>query len=183
MKKNVLVITGSPRKNGNSEMMADSFIEGALKSGHIVNKFSAAEKTIYGCKACDTCWSTDTACSYKDGFTELEPLLENADVVVFATPLYWSSMPSQLKAAIDKLYAYVASSCKRPLKIKESALLVCGECEGNQIFNAVVETYKGIADYMKWENKGIISVPEVFAKGDIIKTGALEQAKKLGMSI
>lgn len=183
MKKNILVLTGSPRKNGNSEMLADAFIEGALESGHSVVKFEAAQKKIYGCIACDTCWSKGTACSYRDGFTELEPMLEEADVIVFATPLYWSSMPAQLKAAVDKLYAYVVDACKHPLKIKESALLVCGECEGMQMFNGIIETYRGIAEYMKWEERGIIAVPEVHIKGDILKTDALEKAKKLGMSI
>ncbi len=183
MKKNILILTGSPRKNGNSEMLADAFMKGALEKGHSVSKFETAFKKVNGCIACDTCWSQGTACSFRDGFTELEPLLEAADVIVFATPLYWSSMTAQLKAAVDKFYAYAVEACKRPLKIRESVFLVCGECEGMQIFDGVIEIYKGIADYMKWENRGIIAVPEVHAKGDIQKTDALERAEELGRSI
>lgn len=183
MKKNILVLIGSPRKGGNSQMMVEAFIEGAFLNGNTVNKFDTTENIINGCRACDTCWSKGRACSFKDGFTNLEPLLESADIIVFATPLYWSSVPSQLKAAIDKLYAYVSSSCKHPLKIKESILMVCGECEGTQIFNSVIENYKGIAKYMKWEDRGIIAVQQVSAKGDIVKTDALKKAKELGMSI
>jgi multimeric flavodoxin WrbA len=183
MKKNILVLTGSPRKGGNSEMLADAFIKGALEKGHGAYKFETAYKNINGCVACDTCWSRGTACSFRDDFAELEPLLEDADVIVFSTPLYWSSMPAQLKAAVDKFYAYVAESCKHPLKIKESVFMVCGECEGMKIFDGIIETYQGIADYMKWENRGIIAVPEVHARGDIQKTDALERAEKLGKSI
>jgi multimeric flavodoxin WrbA len=183
MRKNILVLTGSPRKNGNSEMLADAFIEGAKKKGHIIEKFNAARKQIKGCSACDSCWTKDNACIHTDGFTELEPLLESADVIVLATPLYWSSFPAQIKAPIDKLYAYVSKNCRRPLKIKESLLLACGECEGQKIFDAMIETYKGIAEYMKWEAAGMIIVPEVFHVGDILKTNALNDAKELGASI
>lgn len=183
MAKNILVITGSPRKNGNSDLLADAFIQGAAESGHTVNKFEAARQTIHGCTACDTCWSKGTACTFKDGFSKLEPLLEAADVVVFASPLYWSSVPAQLKAVIDKLYAYVVSACKHPLDNKESVLMICGELAGEQIFSGVLEMYRGIAEYMKWTDRGIITVPEVFAKGDILKTDALERARNLGRSI
>jgi multimeric flavodoxin WrbA len=183
MSKNILVLTGSPRKGGNSEMMADAFIKGAQASGHTVNKFDTAAKTISGCKACETCWSKDTACSFKDDFTELEPLLENADTLVFVTPLYWFGMSAQLKSAIDKFYAYAVPGCKRPLKIKESILMICGADEDPKIFNGAIETYKGIADYMKWQNRGILAVPKVSGKGDIAHTDALQQAEKLGTDI
>jgi multimeric flavodoxin WrbA len=183
MSKNILVLTGSPRKNGNTDLLAQAFIEGAIEAGHQVERYDAGRKMIHGCTACDACWSKGTACVFTDGFTELEPMLEAADVLVIASPLYWSTFPAQLKAAIDKLYAYVSPACQLPLKIKESALLACGELEGEQIFKGMVETYLGIADYLAWLNRGIIRVPEVFAKGDILKTDALEKAKTLGKSI
>jgi putative NADPH-quinone reductase len=183
MGKNILVITGSPRKEGNSDLMADAFIEGAATAGHTVTKFAAAMKKIQGCIACDKCWSNGKACVFNDGFTELESLLENADVIVISTPLYWSNLPSQLKAPIDKLYAYVAQSCKRPLKIKESLFMVCGECEGEQIFSGIIDTYQGLCEYMKWQDKGILAVPKVNKPGDIATTDALQRAKGLGLSI
>ena len=134
MSKNILVLTGSPRKNGNTDRLAQAFIDGAIEAGHQVQRFDAGRKRINGCTACDACWSKGTACVFTDGFTELEPMLEAADVLVIASPLYWSTFPAQLKAAIDKLYAYVSPACQHPLKIKESALLACGELEGEQIF-------------------------------------------------
>ena len=183
MSKNILVLTGSPRKGGNSDMLADAFIAGAQASEHHINKFRVAAKTIHGCRACDKCWSKGTACSFKDGFTELEPLLENADVIVFATPLYWFGFSSQIKATIDRFYAYGRPNCVRPLKIKESILLICGADKGTQIFNGAIETYKGIVDYKKWQDRGILAVPEVSDKGDIAQTDALKDAERLGRSI
>lgn len=183
MSKNVLVITGSPRKNGNSELMADAFIKGALSKGHQVTKFNAAAKTINGCRACDTCWSNGHACSFIDGFTELEPLLGKADTVAFASPLYWFGMSSQIKAAIDRLYAYTAKDCKVPLNITESVMLICGAGDDMEIFNGAIETYKGIANYLNWKNAGILAIPKVSAKGDILETDALQRAEQLGRTL
>ena len=179
-KKNILVLTGSPRRNGNSDRMADAFIKGALSAGHEVTKFETAKKDIGGCKACKTCWSKGKPCSFQDDFDELAPLLEAAEVIVFTTPLYWFSFSTHIKAAIDKMYAYVGKNCKSHLKIKESFLLVCGADEGMKVFDGIIATYREIAHYMKWEDKGVLAVPEVREKGDIEKTDALVKAEEYG---
>lgn len=181
--KNILVLTGSPRRNGNSDKMAEVFIKGALSIGHEVTKFEAAKKDIKGCKACKACWSKGKACTFQDDFDELAPLLEAADVIVFCTPLYWFSFPSQIKAAIDKMYAYIGKNCKYPLKIKESFLLVCGADEGMEVFDGIKATYREIAHYMKWEDKGVLIVQKVNEKGAIEATDALAKAEALGLSI
>ncbi len=183
MEKDILVITGSPRRDGNSELMADAFIKGAQAKGHNVTKFSAGRKTIGGCKACGTCWSKGTACSFQDGFTELEPLLERADVVIFASPLYLFGLSSQIKAPIDKLNAYDSENCMRPLKIKESILLICGACESMDIFSGVISSYRHMAAYMHWEDVGVLAIPQIYEKGAIQKTDALIQAEHMGYSI
>lgn len=181
--KNILVLTGSPRKGGNSDLIAEAFMNGARDSGHTVNKFETAFKQIQGCRACKACWSTETACIFKDGFTELEPILEEADLIVFATPLYWFGMSSQLKAAVDRFYAYMRDNCRRPLKITESVLLTCGGDKESEIFDGIIGTYKRMVHYMKWTDKGIIAVPDVYDIGDIKKTDALERAEELGKTI
>ena len=182
-KKNILVLTGSPRRNGNSDRMADAFIIGAQSVGHEVIKFETARKDISGCKACKTCWSKGKPCSFQDDFEELAPLLEAADVIVFSTPLYWFSFPAQIKVAIDKMYAYTGKGCKHPLKIKESLLMVCGADEGMRIFDGIIATYREIAHYMKWEDKGVLAVPKVNEKGDIDATDALVKAEEHGKSL
>ena len=183
MQKEILVLTGSPRKNGNSDMLADAFIRGAEAAGHRTARFDAGRKKIRGCTACKACWTKDTACSYKDDFSGLEPLLEKADVLVFSSPLYWFGISAQLKAAVDRLYAYLSEKALRPLKIRESVFMICGADEGEEIFAGAVETYKGIAQYMKWRDRGILLVPNVQDKGEIEKTGALKEAEDLGKSI
>lgn len=182
-KKNILILTGSPRSNGNSDRMADAFIKGARSVGHEVIKFETSKKEIGGCKACNTCWSKEEPCSFPDDFDELAPLLEAADVIVFSTPLYWYSFPAQIKAAIDKMYAYMGESCKRSLKIKESLLLVCGADEDMKMFDGIAATYREIAHFMKWEDKGVLAVPRVNEIGDIEVTEALRRAEELGKSL
>jgi len=181
MSKNVLVLTGSPRDGGNSEMMADAFIKGALAAGHDACKFRTATRGINGCRACNRCFSKGHACAYDDDFNELAPLLEDADVLVLCTPLYWFSFPMQIKAAIDKMYAFHVG--KRKTKIKGSMLMVCGEDDDIASFDAIVRTYELIAGYEKWTDLGRLIVPGVNKKGDIERTDALKKAEEMGRSL
>ena len=183
MGKNILVLTGSPRIGGNSDMLADAFIKRAQENGHTLNKVRTAALTINGCRACDACWTSGSACVQRDGMVEIEPLLETADVLVLVSPLYFFGMSAQLKIVIDRLYAYCIESCLRPLRIKECALLMCGETDAKQSFSGAVETYKNIADYMHWQNKGILLVPNVLNKGDIEKSSGLAEVQSISMSI
>lgn len=178
--KNILILTGSARYNGNSEIMADTFADTTKKSGHKVTKFRTAVKNIKGCFACDKCWTNGRACAIDDDFKELQPLLEEADILVLASPLYWFSFSSHLKAAIDKLYAY--SSKNKPLKIKETVLLMCGEDDETKSFNGAIQTYKDIVDYMKWNNKGMVIATGVSAKGSVKNTSFLKDIEKLAQS-
>lgn len=180
MSKNILVITGSPRKGHNSDTLAESFVKGAREKGHTVNVFNATAKDIGGCKACDTCWSKGRACSFSDGFTDLEPLLEQADALVFATPLYWFGFSAQIKAAIDKLYAYNSPNALRKLKIKESALLACAGDTDAYVFDGLARTYEIMVDYLKWKNAGTLLVAGVYDKGDIDGSEALQRAEQMG---
>lgn len=181
MSKNILVITGSPRKKGNTDILAEAFAKGAEAKGHSVTVFNAS-KNLGGCKACDTCWTKGRACSFEDAFTDLEPLLERADAVVFATPLYWFGFSAQIKAAIDRLYSYWSPNALRPLKIKESALLVCAGDTDMHVFDGLVLSYEIMLRFLNWANAGVLTVPGVMEKGAILKTDALERAQKLGMS-
>ncbi len=181
MSKKILVLTGSPRKGGNTDKLADAFAAGAGQSGHIIVRYGTAGKNIKGCMDCRTCFKNGAACSVPDDFNELAPLLEQADMVVFATPMYWFSFPVQLKAAIDKFYAYDTS--KRPLKIKECVLLVSGGVKDETKFEGIVKSYKLIAEFLGWQDRGVVIVTGLHDKDDILKTDGLERAESLGKSI
>lgn len=184
MSKNILVLTGSPRQLGNSALLADAFIQGAKSAGHGVQVFETAFHPVLPCKACDKCWSNDKPCIFEDDFSKLAPMLEEADVLVLCTPLYWFTMSAQLKAAVDKLYAYMQPNAKRKLKIKECVLLCTAEgTEEDGDFEGLKATYKSIAGYLKWTDRGMVLVGKTWEAGEIINTGKLKEALELGKTI
>ena len=183
MNKNILILTGSPRKNGNSDMLADAFMKGAKEKGHTVNKIEVAKLNINGCKACIMCWTKDRACVQCDDMKEIEPLLESADMLVLVSPLYFFGVSAQLKAVIDRLCAYCVDNRKKSLNVKESALIMCGECDEERFFSGAIDTYKHTADYMKWKDRGILIATSVSAKGDILQGDWLTKAQAFGTSI
>jgi len=176
--KNIVIINGSPRKGGNTELLADSFKAGAEEAGHKVTIFETRKKKIKPCIACDTCFSKGAACSSGDDFNELAALLECADVLVFATPLYWASFSANIKLAIDKMHSFKTG--KKPLKIKEAVLLLVAGTNDEKDFEGIIKSYETILKYKRWKNAGIVAVPNVDAVGAINKTGALEKAKETG---
>ncbi len=92
MSKKIVVITGSPRKNGNSFAMTEAFIKAVEEKGHTVTRFDAALKKVGGCRACETCFSTGKACTFDDDFNTIAPAILEADALVFTMPVYWYSM-------------------------------------------------------------------------------------------
>ena len=178
--KNILILTGSPRKGGNSDLMSAAFAEGAIMAGHIVTKYETAYKNVKGCRACDTCFSKGVACTFEDDFNELAPLLEKADMIVFATPLYWFSFPTHIKAVIDKFYSFMIRG--EAWHIKECVLLVCGECIEKD-FEGIIKTYELMADYNNWVDVGRIIAPGVSEMGAILNTAFLAETYDLARNI
>ncbi|MDR2398512.1 MAG: flavodoxin family protein [Spirochaetaceae bacterium] len=179
--KRIVLITGSARKNGNSDLLAQAFIAGAQGVGHQVFRFDAAHKKLFPCIACDTCFTKGAACSRTDDFNELAPRIEEADTIVLCTPLYWFTFPGQIKMVIDKLYAF--QSGKRSLNIQEAALLVCAETDDPKDFEGILTTFALLLRYKEWKNAGILTVPKVNKIGDIELSGGLEKAQELGRHI
>ncbi len=183
MSKKVLVLTASPRKNSNTTKMAQAFAHGAETAGHEVIWFDAAEHKIAGCSACDACWSTGKACVMPDDFNQLAALLESCEVLLIATPLYWLGFPAQVKAAIDKLYAYGGSGGLRPLTIRECYLFVCGGDVDKAEYQPVIQAYEASAEFLGWKNRGIIQTGGVDAEGALEASGVLEQAEEMGKTV
>ncbi|WP_300851916.1 flavodoxin family protein, partial [uncultured Bacteroides sp.] len=90
---NIVVITGSPRKNGNSFAMTAAFVRRAEELGHTIRRFDAAFLKIGGCRACETCYKTGKACSFDDDFNAIASAILEADVVVYTMSVYWYSIP------------------------------------------------------------------------------------------
>lgn len=181
MSKKIVVITGSPRKNGNSFAMTDAFIKAAEEKGHRVTRFDAAEMNVSGCHACETCYKTDKACSFDDDFNLIAPAVLDADVVVFSMPVYWYSIPAQIKAVIDKLYSFCVA--EKDIAGKECMLIACCEEDDMSVLDGVRIPVERSAALMKWHMAGEVLIPGVLNTGDIEKTDGCQQAAALADKI
>ncbi|MBQ7353199.1 MAG: flavodoxin family protein [Clostridia bacterium] len=100
--KNVIIISATPRKNGNSEILAKELMRGAVEKGHKVELINLREYNLKYCIGCYSC-AKNGKCIHNDGMNELSKKLLKADAIVFATPVYFYSMSGQLKVFIDRL--------------------------------------------------------------------------------
>lgn len=177
MSKKIVVITGSPRKNGNSFAMTDTFIRAAQEKGHTVIRFDAALKKVGGCRACETCFSTGKACTFDDDFNTIAPAILKADAVVFTMPVYWYSIPAQIKGVIDRLFSFVVGG--KDIAGKECALIACCEEDDMSVMDGVRIPMERSAALLKWKMVGEVLIPSVLNAGDIEKTDGCEKAAAL----
>ena len=179
--KKIVVITGSPRKDGNSFAMTEAFIKAAEAKGHTVVRFDAASMNIGGCHACETCYKTGKACSFDDDFNTMAPAILEADAIVFTMPVYWYSIPAQIKAVIDKLYAFCVAG--KDIAGKACGLIACCEENDMSVLDGVRIPVERSAALMKWHMAGEVLVPGVLNAGDIEKTDGCAMAAALADKI
>ena len=181
MSKKIFVITGSPRKDGNSFAMTDAFIKAAEEKGHTVVRFDAAMKNVGGCHACETCFKSGKACSYDDDFNTIAPDIIDADAVVFTMPVYWYSIPAQIKGVIDKLFSLVIGG--KDIAGKKCALIACCEEPDMTVLDGVRIPIERTAALLKWNMAGEVLIPSVLKVGDIEKTDGCAQSAALADKI
>ena len=173
----IVVLNGSPRKGGNTEIMVETFAKGARKNNHEVVELNVAHMDIHGCKGCKYCFAHSGECVQKDDMTKIYAELKNADMVVFAAPIYWFDMTAQLKTAIDRLYAFGSVG----FNFNKVALLL--DAGADHVFDAAISQYKGMNAYLKWEDKGIFTVPNMENKGDMANCPQLKEIEAFGESL
>ena len=173
----ITVITGSPRKKGNSFAMTDAFIRSAEQHGHTVQRFDAAFLKIGGCHACMSCYKTGKACTFDDDFNRIAPAILESDVVVFTMPVYWYTIPAQIKGVIDRLFSLVVGG--QPFAGKKCALIACCEEEDRTVLDGVRIPMERTAALLKWDMIGEVLIPGVLNEGDINRTDGCQQAAAL----
>ena len=181
MGKKIVVITGSPRKDGNSFAMTKAFIDAAEAKGHTVVRFDAAAQDVGGCHACETCYKSGKACSFDDDFNTLAPDILDADAIVFTMPVYWYSIPAQIKGVIDKLFSLVVGG--KDIAGKKCALITCCEENDMSVMDGVKMPIERSAALLKWEMVGEVLVPGVLKVGDIENTDGCQKAAALADAI
>lgn len=173
----IVILTGSARKNGNTAAMAQAFLSAAQAKGHTVILHNAALMNVGGCHGCETCYSTGKPCSFDDGFNLIADDLLSADGMVFAMPLYWYSMPGQIKNVIDKMFSFVIGG--KDISGKKTALIACCEEADPTVLDGIRIPYERTAALNKWQDVGQVLVPGVLEAGAIHKTDGETRAAAL----
>lgn len=180
MAKEVLVLTGSPRKDGNTAALADAFCQGAEEAGHRVHRVHVGDGSVKPCMACSYCHTHGGVCCQKDGMQAIDPLLDAADIIVLATPVYYSGFSAQLKAVIDRLFARLEKGCH----VTECVLLTASADDlGASGIQCLVSHYREIADYLKWRDRGVVYAPGMWEPGQVKGTEAEAKARALGRTL
>ena len=186
--KKILVLQ-SGRINGNTAQLARSFAEGAKASGCTVDIIQLNKYKINGCLGCNAC-RYSKPCVQKDDFNTILPLIKEADCLVFATPLYFWTLASSLKAVVERFYCIAEEDNNPPLgryekyPEKDSALLVTSADNFFWTFNQITSYYQyAIVNYIGFTDKGMIlagGCGDTNGKPQIDKTSHLEEAYRFG---
>lgn len=176
----LVIIHASRRKGGSTDSMAKSLAEGAREAGHEVFTFEAAYKQVGGCWGCEACGCGKNPCIQKDDMHELYGPLQEADVIVFAMPVYYYSMTGQMKCVIDRVYGIHSIVQHSP---KKTVLLTaCADTTKESVKNVVAE-YETFVTYMGWTDVGQIAGLGLWGKGDVQNSPYLKEAYDLGKSL
>lgn len=175
---NILILSGSPRKGGNTELLADVFAKGAAKHHHVEIVF-VHDYDVNPCLGCNACFKTNGICAQKDDMSVIYEKMAKADMLVIASPVYFYGISAQLKAVIDRFHNPVRDT----FHIKKTALLLVGAASMPELFDAILSEYNLCLKFFNLEDAGKVLVRGVKDKGDIQSTDALNEAYTLGLSI
>ena len=179
MSKNVLIISSSLRNGSNSEALADAFLKGAKEAGHNAEKIRLAGKTINFCKGCLACNKT-LKCVIDDDSREIVEKMLKADVLVFATPVYYYSVCGQLKTLLDRANPLFASD----YKFRDIYLLATAAEDESETVKGTETAVQGWIDCFEKANLSkTIFAGGVNDAGDINGHIALQEAYETGMKL
>ena len=171
----IVILNGGPRKNGNTEIMVDKFIEYATEAGHECTKYNLGQMKISPCLGCRSCLDNGGVCVQHDDMEHIVSSIENAEMLVFASPCYFFGIFAQLCTAINRMYVF----SKRGYKITKAALLMQGGAPDYESFVAPIVQYNIMCKVHGWKDMGIITINKMRSKGSMADCPELEQIKPL----
>ena len=178
-KKKVLILSGSPRKGGNSDLLCDEFLRGALEAGHEAEKVFVRSRKVAPCMACYYCKDHGGACAIKDDMAELLDRMQAADVIVMASPVYFYSIDAQMKAVIDRSVARWTN-----IPNKEFYYIMTSAEDSDTVMNCTLECFRGFAACLEGSvEKGVIYGKGVYEKGSVKDKPVMRQAYEMGKAV
>lgn len=190
--KNILIIQGGVRPNGNTAQLINSFIVGAKECGHSIELISLIKNEVKGCLGCNAC-RYGKPCIQKDSFNDLIPRIKHADCIVFASPLYFWTISSRIKAFIERFYCIAEEDPNPPLgryekyPVKDCALLMTSADNFFWTFEQAVSYYQfAVVNYIGFKGKGMLlagGCGDTNGRPQIDKTEYLQEAYEFGKHI
>ncbi len=149
---NIVVLMGSPNENGSTSLLVKAFEQGAVEAGHHVTVINCDQASVAPCTGCIAC-GYNGPCVQKDDMETIRPAILSADLLVFATPLYYYGMSAQIKIIIDRFCAFNSRLQSKRLK---SALLTVAWNSDDWTFDALVAHYKTLVRYLNLDDQGVV---------------------------
>lgn len=175
---NVLAISASPRRNGNSDVLCNQFLKGASDAGHETAKITLSDKKIMPCTACYGCARTHI-CVKRDDMEQIQQKMVDADVIVLATPIYFYCMDAQMKIMIDRCLPRY-----RDMMGKKIYFIVTA---ADPQHSAADETLAGLRGFLRClpeaKECGIVYGTGTWDKGDVYKHPSYEAAYNMGKEV
>ena len=179
MSKHVLILAGSPRKNGNSAALCHEFARGAQESGHQVETVFLRDKKIGYCLACYHCKNSGGVCAIKDDMAEMLDKMQAADVIVMASPVYFYSIDAQMKALIDRTVAQWLT-----IRNKTFYYIMTAAEDSDTVMDCTLECLRGLAKCLEGSVEGgIIYGKGVYEAGEINDKPAMREAYAMGKEV
>lgn len=190
--KKILIILGGGRKKGNTAQLVDAFMKGAMEAGHATELISLNQLQVNGCIGCNAC-RYGKPCVQKDDFNSLVPKILEADLLVFASPLYFWTISSKIKAFIERFYCIAQKDDNPPLgryekyPVHDCALLMTSADDFFWTFEQTVSYYQfTMVNYIGFHNKGMLlagGCGDTNGRPGIGKTDHLMEAYEFGKRI
>lgn len=176
MAKKLLVLSASPRKGGNSDLLCDQFMLGAKEAGNQAEKIFLRDKRINHCFACGACQGNGGRCVQQDDMAEVLDKMIRADVIVMATPVYFYNMNGQMKTLIDRTYARYTE-----ISDKEMYFIMTAAVSRKDLLERTIEGFRGFTSCLSGaKEKGVIYGAGAWNIGDIKGSSAMTQAYEMG---
>ena len=178
---NILIVQGSPHKNGTTHAMTEAFLSGVDQTRHAVETIWLGEKKVAPCLGCEYCRNHDGLCVHGDDMAELLPNVLASDLVVFVTPIYYFGFSAQLKAFIDRFYA--VNTRLRAQTEKKAILLCAGGGKEEWIPDGILANYHTMLRYLHWESLGNVCALACHVKEHLADSAYPDAARKLGENL
>ena len=179
MSKKVLIVSGSPRKGGNSDLLCDEFMRGASDAGNQVEKVFLRSKKVAPCNACYYCRQSGGECAIRDDMGEILDKMQAADVIVMASPVYFYSVDAQMKAVIDRSVARWTN-----IPNKEFYYIMTAAEDSDTVMDCTLECFRGFAACLDGAKEmGVIEGKGVYEAGENRGTRFMQQAYEMGKGV